>query len=133
MAMVKHLSPSSVHPPRGYSHIVSVEGPHKTIEIAGQLGLTPDGALPDNYEEQVKQSFRNLKACLDAAGSPTILKLRYYVKDYVYPTSLTPITDAKNIILNEKDPLPASVLVSVPQLGHPGFLFEVEATAVIQG
>lgn len=133
MAIVKHLSPSTVHSPYGYSHIVSVEGSQKTIEIAGQVGITSDGALLESYEEQVKQSFQNLKACLESVGSPTILKLRYYVKDYVYPTSLAPITEAKKLILNEEGHLPASVLVSVPQLGHPGFLFEVEATAVIQG
>lgn len=131
MTFISITSPATLHAPQGYSHIATVEGPHRLIEIAGQVGLAPDGSLPDDYEGQVQQAFRNLKACLEAAGSPTIVKLRYYIKGYEYPASLAPITVAKKLVLNEGDALPPSVLVSVTELGHPKFLFEVEATAVI--
>ncbi|KAB8217740.1 Endoribonuclease L-PSP/chorismate mutase-like protein [Aspergillus novoparasiticus] len=133
----KYSSPSTVHPPRGYSHIVTVEGNYRTIEIAGQIGMTADGQLSDNYNEQVKQAFLNLKSCLEACASPSgllpkITKLRYFIKDYVYPQRLDPVTEAKKILFGENDALPTSVLVSVPELGHPKMLFEVEATAVIE-
>lgn len=132
---VKHISPPTLHPPNGYSHIVSIEGQHKTIEIAGQIGMAPDGSVSENYEDQVKQAFLNLKQCLIASASPppVITKLRYYIVNYEYPQSLEAVTAGKKLILNHGDPLPASVLVAVPALGHPRLLFEVEATAVVGG
>ncbi|KAL4769303.1 YjgF-like protein [Aspergillus nidulans var. acristatus] len=131
MDAVAFHSPTTIHKPQGYSHIAIVTGPHRTIEIAGQVGLSSDGSLPEVFETQVMQAFKNLKACLDAAaGSPTIVKLRYYVKNYQYPSSLAAITSAKKILFGDDDTLPPSVLVSVSELGHPKLLFEVEATAV---
>ena len=78
------------------------------------------------YEGQVQQAFNYLQH----AGSPTVTRLRYYVVGYRYPESLAAITAAKRLVTAEDEPLPTSVLVGVPALGHPVLLFEVEATAV---
>ncbi|KAL4971418.1 Endoribonuclease L-PSP/chorismate mutase-like protein [Aspergillus desertorum] len=130
MVTVRHISPPELHSPRGYTHIVTAEGAHRTIEIAGQVGLAPDGSLSEDYEGQVQQAFKNLQHCLKAAGSPTVTRLRYYIVGYKYPESLAAITAAKKLVIAEDEPLPTSVLVGVPALGHPALLFEVEATAV---
>ena len=39
------------------------------VYTSGQLGLTPDGKLPETIEEQTRQSLENVKAVLEAAGS----------------------------------------------------------------
>ncbi len=39
------------------------------IFTSGQLGMTPDGVLPENVEEQAGQALKNIKAILEAAGS----------------------------------------------------------------
>ncbi|RAL16623.1 RidA family protein, partial [Aspergillus homomorphus CBS 101889] len=131
---VKAIAPPSIHSPQGkYSHVLLIEGPHKTIEIAGQVGMKPDGTIPATYDEQVQQAFQNLKACLDSVGSstqPIITRLRYYIVDY-NPEKFGPLREARELIFEGySHPFPPSVLVPVPALGDPAFLVEVEASAV---
>src|SRR5947208_3056712 len=55
----------------GYSHVVTVNGPGKTIYIAGQLARDIDGNIvgPGDMRAQLEQTFKNLGACLEAAGA----------------------------------------------------------------
>ncbi|BCS28772.1 RidA family protein [Aspergillus puulaauensis] len=135
MSTVQAISPPSIQPPGGkYSHVLVVSGPHKSIEIAGQVGVKPDGTIPKTYEEQVKQAFSNLKACLDSVGpeKAIITRLRYYIVDYKYPEKFDALREAREIIFDGyTHPFPPSVLVPVPALGDPDFLVEVEASAVV--
>jgi hypothetical protein len=53
-----------------YSHVVKVTGPGKTIYIAGQLARNAEGNIvgPGDMRAQLEQTFKNLDACLKAAG-----------------------------------------------------------------
>src|SRR5215471_19709592 len=53
-----------------YSHVVTVTGPGKTIYIAGQLARNAEGNIvgPGDMRAQLEQTFKNLDACLKAAG-----------------------------------------------------------------
>jgi enamine deaminase RidA (YjgF/YER057c/UK114 family) len=57
----------------GYSHVVTVNGPGKTIYIAGQLARDIDGNIvgPRDMRAQLEQTFKNPTACLEAAGVST--------------------------------------------------------------
>ena len=44
---VKAISPSSIHSPQDkYSHVLTVEGNYRMVEITGQVGMKPGGTMP---------------------------------------------------------------------------------------
>src|SRR5262245_27127717 len=69
-----------------YSHVVTVTGPGKTIYIAGQLARDTEGSIvgPGNMRAQLEQTFKNLDACLKAAGATwaDVVKTNTFVTDY---------------------------------------------------
>ena len=59
-------------PPRGYTHGGRGDRPGRTVYIAGQLGMTPEGAFaggPGDFRAQATQCFENLKAALASVGA----------------------------------------------------------------
>src|SRR5437667_3284219 len=69
-----------------YSHVVTVNGPGKTIDIAGQLARSLEGNIvgPGDMRAQLEQTFKNLEACLQAAGASwsDVVKTNTYVTNY---------------------------------------------------
>jgi enamine deaminase RidA (YjgF/YER057c/UK114 family) len=69
-----------------YSHVVTVTGPAKMIYIAGQLARDADGNIvgPGDMRAQLEQTFKNLDACLKAAGATwaDVVKTNTFVTDY---------------------------------------------------
>src|ERR1700677_2647928 len=45
MSTVRHLNPQTLSKPPGYSHVVEVTGPGRTVYIAGQIGLDRNGKV----------------------------------------------------------------------------------------
>ncbi|KAF2176152.1 FAD/NAD(P)-binding domain-containing protein [Zopfia rhizophila CBS 207.26] len=121
-----------MHEVVGYSHLAKSKPGAVLVETAGQVGITSDGKYLETYEEQVHQSFRNLKDALAAGGATPadIVKIRYYIKDWD-ESKLPPLRDALIGFVNPLNP-PPSVLLSAPALSDPRLLFEVEATAMIE-
>ena len=49
MAVHRHQNPPTIHAPRGHTHVVEASAPGRTIYIAGQVGIAPDGKVaPDS-------------------------------------------------------------------------------------
>ncbi len=69
-----------------YSHVVTVTGPGKTIYIAGQLARDAEGNVvgPGDMRAQLEQTFKNLDACLKAAGATwaDVVNTNTFVTDY---------------------------------------------------
>src|SRR5690349_23694093 len=69
-----------------YSHVVAVSGRAKTIYIAGQLARNLEGNIvgPGDMRAQLEQTFKNLDACLKAAGASwsDVVKTNTYVTNY---------------------------------------------------
>ena len=69
-----------------YSHVVTVTGSAKMIYIAGQLARDVDGNIvgPGDMRVQLEQTFKNLDACLKAAGATwaDVVKTNTFVTDY---------------------------------------------------
>jgi enamine deaminase RidA (YjgF/YER057c/UK114 family) len=116
--------------PLGYSHVVEVRG-GRTLYIAGQIALDPDGSLVgrNDFRAQVAQVFENLKARLAECGATfdNVIKLNYYLTD---ASDLLALRDVRNSHINQEQP-PASTLVVVKQLVREEYLVEVEAIAVV--
>lgn len=136
--MPDRLVPSNVYGelPRGskveesYSQVVSATGENH-VHVAGTVSVNTDGDLvgENDIGEQARQIIKNIDESLAAAGAEKedVVRINIFaldceeylaeghehVKDYFGP-----------------DHLPSSTLVGVDSLAHPGYLVEINATAI---
>ena len=129
MAVHRHQNPRTIHTPRGYTHVVEASAPGRTIYVAGQIGMAPDGTIAPDFRSQVTQCFENLKAALAAAGAgfEHVVKTTNYFVDI---GQLAVFREVRDRYVDTKAP-PASTAVQVAKLAAPEFLFEIEAIAVV--
>ena len=120
--MRKTVTPEGGPAPGGpYSPAVVANG---FIFVAGQGPVDPEtGEMPDGFEDQVRQTLRNLQTVLEAAGS----SLDDVVKVNAYLTDLTRFAQFNEVYKEffRHDP-PARTTVGVALLG---FLVEVDCVA----
>ena len=96
------------------------------VYTSGQLGLTPDGKLPETIEEQARQSLENVKAVLEAAGS----SMDKVVKTTVFLKDMNDFAVMNGIYAQYfKEPFPARSAVQVARLPKDGKV-EIEVVAV---
>ncbi|MFL5333409.1 MAG: RidA family protein, partial [Geminicoccaceae bacterium] len=77
---LRHLSPAGIRPPFGrYHHLVEASGATRLLFLSGQLGIRPDGTVPEEVTAQTAQAFANIDACLAAAGFTRAQVLRLSV------------------------------------------------------
>ena len=129
---VAHIEAKQLDPnkPPGYSHVVEVTGPGRTVYFAGQLGIDKSGKMGANAREQMEIAFENVKAALASVGASFehVVKLNNYIVDI--GTNIAHFREVRDKYVNKAAP-PASTAIGVPQLARPGALFEVEAIAVL--
>lgn len=125
--MRRHLDPEGAPPPLAeYHQVVAVEGATRLAFISGQLGMQPDGVVPEDVTSQTEVAFANLDACLVAVGLTRrdVVRLNAYLTDAEYRRAYMEVRDrwvAK--------PAPASTLVVVKALAYPHYKIEIEAIA----
>ena len=123
------IHPKSVHSTQGvgYSHVARAG---KTVYIAGQIALDPEGNLvgPGDVEAQVRQVYANLEAILRELGASLehVVKLTTYMVD---PDHLDAFRKVRNAVCS--DPFPPNTLVFIKRLAAPEYLVEIEAVAVL--
>lgn len=81
------LIPTSLPTPFGsYAHGMAVSGAQRWVFTSGQLGLSKEGAIPDDVVAQTRLCFAHIEAILAEAGfnSSHIVQLRAYVTDRAY-------------------------------------------------
>jgi enamine deaminase RidA (YjgF/YER057c/UK114 family) len=132
-ANLRFINPAAIAKPPGYTHVIEVTGPGRTVYIAGQLGLDATGHLagaPLDFRAQAKQAFENLKQALAAVDArfEHVVKLNNYLVDI--DAHLPLLREVRNAYVNTANP-PASTTVQVVKLARDGALFEVEAIAVL--
>ncbi|HUH60041.1 MAG TPA: Rid family detoxifying hydrolase [Candidimonas sp.] len=118
-------APAAVGP---YSQAV-VAGAGKTVYLSGQIGLEPGTGelISENFEGQVRQSFANMQAVIEAAGG----SLDSIVKLTLFLTDLGKFASANAIMADIiPQPFPARSTIGVASLPK-GAQFEVEAIIVI--
>lgn len=127
------LNPFSSKPP-GYTHVVVVNGPGKTIYISGQVPVNAAGEIvgKGDLKQQVTQVYENLQTALKAAGATfgDVVKMNTYVVNYK-PADVVVIREVRSQYLMKENP-PASTLAGVQALYHPDIMIEIEAIAVIK-
>jgi enamine deaminase RidA (YjgF/YER057c/UK114 family) len=113
-----------------YSHVVTVTGPGKTIYVAGQLARDIDGNCvgKGDMRAQMEQTFKNLDACLTAAGATwaDVVKTNTYVTDF---DEFQKCGDVRARHFGVATP--TSTTVQVSRLAGPDFMIEIEMIAAI--
>ena len=113
-----------------YSHVVTVTGPGKTIYIAGQLARDAEGKIvgPGDMRAQLEQTFKNLEACLKAAGATwaDVVKTNTYVTDF---DEFQKCGDVRMRYFGVATP--TSTTVQISRLAGPDFMIEIEMIAVV--
>jgi 2-iminobutanoate/2-iminopropanoate deaminase len=111
-----------------YSDAVETSASGRLLFISGTPGLTSDGRLPETFEEQAEQAWKNVIAVLERAG----MGPEHLVKVSQYLTRAEDIPKYRPIRSKYlTDNRPAFMLAVIPGLVRPEFLIEIEAYASV--
>lgn len=128
-ASLRFYNPERLFKPRGYTHVVETIGPGRTVFIAGQLGVGPDGEVAGDFRAQAVQTYENLKIALAEVGATfeQVVKFNNYLVDIAH---LPIFREVRDKYLNTPTP-PASTTLQISGLAREGALLEIEAVAVL--
>ena len=126
MAQVIRHNPASVHAPSsGYSMGLELSQHRRLLFISGQVPETPDGSVPEGFEAQCEQAWRNVIAVLAAAG----LGVGHLVKITTFLTDRSQVMTNRTIrhkMLAGNEPA-STVMIAETVDGK--WLLEIEAIA----
>src|SRR5262249_46639723 len=127
---VRYSNPATMAKPAGYTHVVEVNGPGRTIYIAGQLGYDRTGKQGADFREQATLVYENLKAAIGSVGvkRENLVKLNAFLTDM---RAQFPIYRGVRDKCGNVAAPPASTTLEVSKLAREGALLEVEAVAVL--
>ena len=129
---VEHINPDGLHKPRGFTQVISVSGPNKTIYVGGQDSVNEKGETvgKGNLKQQTQQVLTNIEEALETAGA----KLENVVKWNVYVVEGQNLRDGFAAFAekwgNKPNP-PALTGLFVSGLANPDWLVEMDAVAVV--
>ncbi len=120
-------NPDGIHAPLGaYVHQVELTSDERLLALSGQVGMTPDGTVPDDAVAQLDVALTNVEANLAAAGMgiDDLVKITFYLVGDVD-------LDAWRQVVASRlgDHRPTMTLLFVTRLGRPSLLVEVDAWA----
>jgi 2-iminobutanoate/2-iminopropanoate deaminase len=125
--MNKQRNPSSLGAPSGpFSHTSEVPAGSRLLYISGQVGMLPNGEIPNGIEAQAKTVWDNIEACLAVADMTLddLVKITTFV---VRQEDLGAAAEERAKRLGNARPTSSTVLVA--GLVVPDLLIEIEAVA----
>jgi enamine deaminase RidA (YjgF/YER057c/UK114 family) len=127
MSRFEHVNPPTVPASFSrYSQGVVAPGRARWLHVSGQVGIPVGGTLPDSFEEQARNAWRNVLGVLEAAG----MEPANLVKVTAYVTRASDVGQYRSVrdsMLG--DVRSASTLIVVSALADPRWLIEIEAIA----
>ncbi len=128
---VVRINPPGSPTPKGYHHVVSVEG-GRTIYLAGQLAFDAERNLigGDDVVAQTRQALTNLQRNVEAAGAAMadMVKINTYVVKHD-PANLQASVDVIEEFFPEAH-RPTNTFLGIERLAVDGVLIEIEGIAV---
>ena len=125
--MKEFRNPPDVHTPLGsYSHQTEISGNGRILALSGQVGMRPDGTVPEDPFEQLEVAFENILQNLKAANMDVddIFKLTYYVVGEM------DIVKRREVIASRlQGHRPCSTFLYVAGLASPIYKVEIDAWA----
>ena len=128
--MNRVLLPEGWPRPKGYSNGIEATG--RMVFVAGQIGWDVDGAFPEGFADQFRQTIDNTLAVLAEAGAGPehIVRMTWYVVDKA--EYLASLRDIGAIWRERIGPhYPAMAVVEVKGLIEDAARVEIETTAVV--
>ncbi|QDP26521.1 RidA family protein [Bradyrhizobium cosmicum] len=123
--IVSH-NPATVHPPAGgYSMGLELTQHRRLLFISGQVPERADGSVPEGFEAQCEQAWRNVREVLAAAG----LGVAHLVKVTTFLTERSQVVANRAIrraMLGDHQP---ALTVVVVETVESKWLLEIEAIA----
>jgi enamine deaminase RidA (YjgF/YER057c/UK114 family) len=128
---VRRSNPPGMSSPPAYSHVVEVNGPHRTVYLAGQTGADATGKAAEGFHAQAVQVFENIKTALASVGGnfDNVVRLTTYLTNM--EANAAEYRTVRASYFPNRSTLPASTLLQVSRLANPTYLLEVEVTAVL--
>jgi enamine deaminase RidA (YjgF/YER057c/UK114 family) len=110
----------------GYSRAIRC-GQH--VQVAGTLGVGPDGRPPDGAYAQAVAAFERIVGALEAVGASLadVVRTRMYVVDVEANQAEVGRAHSERFA----DVLPASTMLGVAGFVGPDFLVEIEVDAIV--
>jgi 2-iminobutanoate/2-iminopropanoate deaminase len=124
-------NPDGIHAPLGgYVHQIELAADERLLVLSGQVGMTPDGHVPDDPVTQVDVALTNLEVNLRAAGMDVadLVKVTFYLVGEVDLDAWRQVVAA-----HLGDHRPAMTLLFVARLATPALRLEVDAWASAPG
>jgi enamine deaminase RidA (YjgF/YER057c/UK114 family) len=130
-ADVRYSNPPGMSSPPAYSHVVEVNGPHRTVYLAGQTGADATGKVAQGFRAQAVQVFENIKTALASVGGSFehVVRLNSYLTNI--EANGAEFREVRASYFPNRSALPASTLLQVPRLANTAYLLEVEVIAVL--
>ena len=129
---VQYLNPDALSKNPAFTNVVVVSGPAKTIYIGGQDAVDASGNIigKGDLKAQTEQILKNIQAALAAGGAQPehVVKWNIYV---VQGQSVQEGYAAFQSVWGNLPNPPVITVVFVASLGHPDFLAEIDAIAVV--
>jgi len=118
----RFFNPTGMSKPTGYSQVVEINGPHRTIYLAGQTGI---------FRAQAVQVMENIKTALASvnAGFEHVVKLTSYLTDL--EANGAEFREVRNSYFPNKAGLPPSTVLQISRLANPNYLVEVDVIAAV--
>jgi enamine deaminase RidA (YjgF/YER057c/UK114 family) len=126
MAHIASHNPATVHPPAGgYSMGLELSQHRRLLFISGQVPERSDGTVPEGFDAQCEQAWRNVIEVLAAAG----LGVEHLVKVTTFLTDRNQVVTNRSIrgtVLGGHRP---ALTVVVVETVDSKWLLEIEAIA----
>lgn len=129
--MIRLWTPETMPQPASrYSQCALAEGVTRRLEIAGQVGVHPDGTLAIGLADQLDVAFANVDRALAAAGMgrANLMKITVYLTD-PSPEAVALYRVRRDLWLGSDASPPAATLLVVAGLASPALVVEVDAIA----
>ncbi|MBI2166404.1 MAG: RidA family protein [Chloroflexi bacterium] len=127
-AKVEYINPPDVPQPFSFSQVVIADG---LVYVSGQTPWDKDRKLssPGDFEGQLAQAYRNVEACLKAAGCTfnDVAKITYYITNSTY---FARSREVRARFVGESPPAITAIVVDGIG-GFPELMCEVDAIAVL--
>ncbi len=125
--MIRFFNPkATAAPAAAYSHVCEIPAGARQLVLAGQIGVKPDGTVPNDITQQAEAVWNNIAACLAEGGMglTDIVMVRTYV---TRPENYPKVSAVRNARLGSHKPTSTGLVILA--LARPEFLVEVEVLA----
>jgi enamine deaminase RidA (YjgF/YER057c/UK114 family) len=126
MPQITRHNPASVHAPSsGYSMGLEIGQHRRLLFISGQVPEKSDGAVPEGFEAQCEQAWRNVIAVLTSAG----LGVEHLVKINTFLTDKSQVAPNRAIRRKMLEGNEPASTVMIAETVDGKWLLEIEAIA----